>query len=88
MTNAVKHAQGEQIQIELLSAADSLTLRVRDDGVGWRGRPNGEVGGMGVPLMAHRADVIGGTLSIDKDDGGGTVVTCRVPAEAAKDKEA
>lgn len=88
VTNAVKHAQCQKIQIELLSAADSLTLRVQDDGVGWRGSTDGDVGGMGVPLMAHRADVIGGTLTIDNPAGGGTIVTCRVPAEAAKDRQA
>lgn len=86
--NAVKHARCRRIQVELLGLADSLTLRIRDDGIGNRSAGETTVGGMGVRLMAHRADIMGGTLTIEHPTGGGTVVTCRVPDEAAKGKSA
>ena len=81
VSNAVKHAHGHAIQMELLSTADSLTLRIQDDGVGKRTDADTGVGGMGVPLMKHRAESIGGTLTMDYPIRGGTVVTCRVPGE-------
>lgn len=83
--NAAKHAQGRMIQVELVSTSDALTLRIRDDGIGRRSDADAEVGGMGVPLMRHRAEIIGGTLTMDHPTGGGTVVTCRVPSESRQD---
>lgn len=88
ITNAVKHSRGRLIQVELLSTADFLTLRIQDDGVGQPTETDTEVGGMGVRLMAHRAEAIGGTLTIDHPIGGGTVVSCRVPAQIPKDNPA
>jgi signal transduction histidine kinase len=82
VTNAVKHAHGRLIQMELLSTADSLTLRIQDNGSGKRPDSDTNVGGMGVPLMKHRAESIGGTLTMEHPAGGGTIVICRVPWEA------
>jgi nitrate/nitrite-specific signal transduction histidine kinase len=33
--------------------------------------------------MHYRAKAIGGELRIERPDGGGTVVNCRVPSQAA-----
>lgn len=79
VTNAVKHAHCSAIQIEILSSAESYTLRIRDDGVGLYADANAEIGGMGLRLMAHRAGVIGGTLVFERPSTGGTVVSCSVP---------
>ncbi len=34
---------------------------------------------MGLRYMRHRASVIGATLTIHADDGGGTAVRCVIP---------
>ena len=88
VTNAVKHANCREIQIELASAADALTLRVEDDGIGLRPGPDRGVGGLGLQLMRYRADATGGDLTIDHPVSGGTVVTCRVPIQHQQDGQA
>ena len=77
--NAVRHAESQNISIELASKGDMLALRVRDDGRGIPDSPNGD--GMGLRIMHHRAEVIGGRLDIQQADGGGTLVTCRLIQE-------
>ena len=77
--NAVRHAESQNISIELALKGDMLELRVRDDGRGIPDSPNGD--GMGLRIMHHRAEVIGGRLDIQQADGGGTLVTCRLTQE-------
>jgi PAS domain S-box-containing protein len=81
VNNAVRHAGPGRVDIELEASGDAVTLVVRDDGAGlpeqWeRG------GGMGLRAMRHRARVIGGSLSVGEDPGGGTVVKCTFPRGA------
>ena len=88
VTNAVKHARCRRLRLELLGLADSTTLRVQDDGIGSHNAAHPTFGGMGVRLMGHRAEVLGGTLTIEHPSAGGTLVTCRVPATRAPEKAA
>jgi nitrate/nitrite-specific signal transduction histidine kinase len=39
--------------------------------------------GMGPRIMTYRASVVGGTLEIRPDEGGGTSVTCTLPSHLA-----
>lgn len=76
--NAVKHAAASRITVELAPRGDRVRLCVRDDG---RGIPAGEgSGGMGLRLMAHRAQMIGGQLSVESGTGQGTSVCVVAPA--------
>jgi PAS domain S-box-containing protein len=79
VSNAMKHGNPRRITIELGAGNGTVTLIVRDDGVGlaegWR-----EAGGMGLRMMGDRARIIGGRLSVERAPEGGTVVTCRFPA--------
>jgi len=81
VANAVKHAHCRAIEIDLQATADALVLRVRDDGVGQDASPNSTIGGMGLRLMAHRAETLGGVLTVEPAAGGGTAVICRIPAK-------
>jgi len=54
---------------------------VRDDGTGLP--PVGGRGeGLGLRIMAHRAQIIGASFAIESPAGRGTVMTCRLPAAA------
>lgn len=81
ITNAVKHARADSITVALhCRKGRQMTLSVRDDGVGIAAT-TGTRGGLGMSIMAHRARIIGGKLSIREADGGGTLVTCTVPCK-------
>ncbi|MDP5238562.1 7TM diverse intracellular signaling domain-containing protein [Uliginosibacterium sp. 31-16] len=80
LLNSLKHASAQSIRMTLdcCSSPSNLILRVEDDGVGRQVKSLSR-GGLGTRIMAHRARIIGGLLSISDRAGGGTVVECIVP---------
>jgi signal transduction histidine kinase len=75
VANAVRHATGTRVTIELAHAGGLRALTVRDNGSGLpRGsRPDG----LGVRNMEHRASLLGGTLEVrNAGAGGGVEVRC------------
>jgi signal transduction histidine kinase len=75
--NATRHASPSRIEIALARRGDEILLSVRDDGAGVPRERRPE--GLGLRIMRHRAELIGGALSVAPAAGGGTVVTCTVP---------
>ena len=76
--NAVHHARPSRLEVWLFTDAASITLSVTDDGSGLPS-PNAPKSGMGLRIMAHRAELMGAQFSLESSPGGGTVVRCRVP---------
>ena len=79
VANAIKHSHAERIEITLGQDEEQLTLSVRDNGVGIPDNISGKSTGMGLLTMTHRARMVGGMLSFEHDQFGGTVVRCCVP---------
>ena len=76
VTNSVKHAAASHIHIRLAMDGPELCLSIVDDGVGFPDNPRPE--GLGLHLMRHAAALSGGTFDIRRNDGKGTIATCRV----------
>lgn len=82
LTNVTKHASGARARVEIGYGADALTVTVSDDGgqhprsPAARGAPGG---GMGIPGMRERAELLGGTLHAAPEGGGGFTVTAWLP---------
>lgn len=81
VSNAVKHGQAKRVEIHLARQSGNIVLIVRDNGIGIPDLP-AKGTGMGLLTMRHRAQMMGGTLKIEPRSGGGTQVTCSVPAPA------
>lgn len=79
VANAVKHSGATTITIELNTVAGAPVLTVSDDGSGFTKRSRKS--GMGLHNMQYRANVIGAELSVEKRDGGGTCVCCRLSSQ-------
>lgn len=79
VSNSLKHANSREIRIGLMSDPQGLTMEVEDDGEGMQGKADGQ--GMGLRVMRHRAELIGGTLEITSSPAGGTLVRVRLPNE-------
>jgi len=79
VTNAVRHGQARHIVVRLArTEGHGAELSIQDDGVGLPvAEPEGPGLGRGLHIMQYRADLIGGTLAIERGTGGGTRVTCR-----------
>ncbi len=76
MINAVKHGNPSTIFVTLKKKGNGLKISVCDDGSGFSDEDLGR--GLGIFLMKYRADLIGGHLNIDNNEGGGVVVSCTV----------
>jgi PAS domain S-box-containing protein len=78
INNAIKHGRAKNIVIELTSDGDKSLLTVKSDGLDFPGMQV-KSKGMGLQIMDHRAEMIGGSLDIRRAVEGGTIVTCEFP---------
>lgn len=81
--NAVIHGESENIIISLYTDAGYLNLNIEDDGKGFSDEEKAQ-GGMGINIMRHRMELIGGTLEVKNTTDGatsGAKIICRVPLE-------
>ena len=83
VTNAVKHAAARRIVAGVEFAGDALTVRIRDDGLGFDSAMAMKISGghFGLLGMNERAQRIGGTLDLRTAPGSGTEIVVRVPFE-------
>lgn len=81
LTNALRHSRADSVALSLEADAETLTLRVVDDGRGMPARlPDTTAGIAG---MRERALLVGGRLSISSPPGGGTEVRLAIPVDEA-----
>jgi two-component system sensor histidine kinase UhpB len=77
LTNALRHSGARSATVSLVADAESLTLRVADDG---RGMPvDLPPGTAGIAGMRERALLVGGRLAIESRPNQGTEVRLSVP---------
>jgi len=75
INNALRHGKARHLRIQLEANSEHGRLTITDDGHGLSDNyRHGE--GMGLHIMAERAQIIGGTFEITGAPVGGTMVTC------------
>jgi signal transduction histidine kinase len=77
VTNVLRHAQAENVSIELASKGGMLTLTVEDDGRGFD--PEAVAMSAGLTGMRERAALVNGTIRFESEPGVGTQVTAEIP---------
>jgi PAS domain S-box-containing protein len=77
LNNALKHAFAQNVQVCICCSLQSMELDVNDNGIGFNVE---EVyaGGMGLDNLRARAQLLGGTLTIESQPEKGTTVHLRV----------
>ena len=75
MTNVAKHAQASQVTLEVSAASGWLSVRLSDDGIGMKQPQRSS----GLGNLRHRAEGLGGSLTIEDHPGGGTMLTWTIP---------
>ena len=78
LTNVIRHAGAQRVELSLAATPAAVVLRVADDGDGIDGRPEGA----GVKGMRERAVLAGAQLDIRPAEAGGTEVRLEVPCDA------
>jgi signal transduction histidine kinase len=76
LTNALKHARATKADVTVRYGSDEVQLEVRDDGIG-----NSTTDGLGHGLVGirERVKIYGGEMSAGQENGGGFVLSTRLP---------
>ena len=89
LTNVLKYAEAENVNVVLRVRPHDVMLTVEDDGVGFdlgeaEARRHEGRYGFGLVGMSERAELMHGNLNIDTAPGRGTTLVITVPRESAK----
>jgi signal transduction histidine kinase len=81
VTNAVRHANAERIDLELAFESGKLRMTIADNGRGFTGTPNGSgpTGHFGLQGMQERAKEIDAELKVETAVERGTIVSVETP---------
>lgn len=81
LANTLKHANAQNVLIQLSAQNGYVTLTVRDDGCGFDPSAvgNGDNGGMGLVSMRERAEKLSGQLAIESAHNQGTTIRAQLP---------
>ncbi|MEE1035914.1 MAG: HAMP domain-containing sensor histidine kinase, partial [Oscillospiraceae bacterium] len=94
LDNAAKHGgEGKRIEASMSCEDDSVVVRIRDFGPGipedeiplvkkkfYKGSSQARGTGIGLAVCDEIVEMHGGTLTLENAQGGGTLVTVRLPA--------
>ena len=94
LDNAAKHGgEGKRIETSIRAEGDFVVIRVRDFGPGipedeiplvkrkfYKGSSKARGSGIGLAVCDEIVEMHGGTLTLENAQGGGTLVTVKIPA--------
>jgi signal transduction histidine kinase len=75
LTNAAKHARATHVDVCLDTEGESLSLLIRDDGIGGADSSKGS----GLIGLIDRVEALGGTMKISSHPGRGTALLVKIP---------
>jgi signal transduction histidine kinase len=88
LNNALRHSKADTIRVSLDTVNDCVRLCINDNGCGFDPEDamqrKDPLSGYGLKGMRDRAEVVGGSLSLDSGPGRGTSVCLELPCEKSK----
>jgi len=81
LTNVARHAEANEVSIEINETDDDIRLTMRDNGRGFSGAHDKKT--FGLLGMRERISMLGGRLEIDSQPGQGTCITGWLPHRKA-----
>ncbi|MGK5043525.1 PAS domain-containing sensor histidine kinase [Janthinobacterium sp. GB1R12] len=79
LSNIVRHAQASEVEVALEQDADSIVLRISDNGIGMQPGDDGKRAAFGLKSIRERVHALGGELRIDSQAGRGTALLIYLP---------
>ena len=80
LTNVARHAQAGEVRVNVSADAENLSIQVIDHGIGFLPEAAlASASSSGLTGMRERAQLLGGTLSIEAAPGAGTKLTALLP---------
>lgn len=90
LTNIQKHSQASHARVDVHLDDGSVEIEITDDGVGFEAAvtgPSAEGSHLGLLGMRERADMLGGTFSIEGRSGSGTRLVAVLPLKDGHENE-
>ncbi|MBW4640707.1 MAG: PAS domain S-box protein [Gloeocapsa sp. UFS-A4-WI-NPMV-4B04] len=84
LTNAIRHANADEIRVKLIYDHNQFCLRVQDNGQGFGVGSISASEGFGLLGMSERAERIGAQLTIGSQPGEGTEIIVTIDREASQ----
>lgn len=88
LRNVAKHSRAHHVKVELSARANSVHLRISDDGVGFNCHGIGSNHGLGLVSMRERLRLAGGEMSIWSRPSLGTQIEAVVPIASKRARSA
>jgi two-component system nitrate/nitrite sensor histidine kinase NarX len=79
LMNIRRHAKARTVTIKVYKDMDSLTVKIIDDGIGFRLESIPQES-LGLRIIHERAACVGATLQIDSFEGTGTILKIELPS--------
>lgn len=86
LNNVYKHADTDQLTIDLKKESATVTMTITDFGRGFSPHKGLEASGMGMKTMRERAEALAGTFSLNSSDQG-TTIRVTLPLRDEKEDE-
>ena len=83
LNNAVKHSKATRFDVELCGQSETLSLSIRDAGVGFDAEAAIKGRGLGLISMQERLKLVNGELAIESQPHRGTAIHVRAPLGVA-----
>jgi PAS domain S-box-containing protein len=83
VNNAIRHGKSRNIVVGLSSKNGAGMLTIQDDGEGFQKKQASQPG-VGLSIMNYRADMVGGSLKVQPNEGLGITVTCMFPIRSVE----
>jgi signal transduction histidine kinase len=84
LVNVEKHANASSVVVSVFTTNNGVAVTVSDDGLGIdpaaAGPPADMTNGLGLASMTERMGRVGGTLTVERNEDGGTTVRAWLPA--------
>ncbi|GBG96314.1 sensor histidine kinase [Lactococcus termiticola] len=87
LSNTLRHARAENIDISLYQRSGNIWLRISDDGVGFELSDSEKTASYGLANIKERALLLGGEAKVDSRIGQGTIVEIRIPVLETKEED-
>jgi signal transduction histidine kinase len=79
LSNAARHARAKKIKLSLTKQAETLTLKVEDDGIGFEVPTTISPGHHGLANIKKRASILNAKLKVESIPSQGTCLTLTIP---------
>lgn len=79
VSNIIKHANANQISVQLIKHDGELTVMIEDNGVGFEKTKIDNFEGIGLKNIISRVEFLNGNVDFDSTLGQGTTLVIEVP---------